>query len=255
MPPEELCAVLTVGDDGSLDRAGTVEAMAEPETEGRASSFGSVAEMYDRFRPGPPMTAVDWVLQSQGGIAADIGAGTGALTRQLDKRVDEVIAVEPDIRMLEVLKDRSPEISAIRGWAEELPIRSGSLGVVTISAAWHWMDADLTIGEVGRVLRSGGVLGVIGNGADRSVEWVAELLGQRNRSPGDRERRHRVELPPRSPFTGIDGTIVKWSVPMTQEQLVVSGWELQLHDHDAAGSERAGAEPHTGRRIVHSHRG
>ncbi len=166
------------------------------------------------------MTAVDWVLQSQGGIAADIGAGTGALTRQLDKRVDEVIAVEPDIRMLEVLKDRSPEISAIRGWAEELPIRSGSLGVVTISAAWHWMDADLTIGEVGRVLRSGGVLGVIGNGADRSVEWVAELLGQRNRSPGDRERRHRVELPPRSPFTGIDGTIVKWSVPMTQEQLV-----------------------------------
>ncbi len=166
------------------------------------------------------MTAVDWVLQSRGGLVADIGAGTGALTRQLLKRVDEVIAVEPDVRMLQVLKSRSPELSAIRGRAEELAIRSGSLDAVTISAAWHWMNADLTVGEIGRVLRSGGVLGVVGNGADRSVEWVAELLGPRDRSPGDRERRHRVELPPRSPFTGADGTILKWSMPMTQEQLV-----------------------------------
>jgi SAM-dependent methyltransferase len=194
--------------------------MAEPDTAGRASSFGSVAEMYDRFRPGPPMTAVDWVLQSTGGIVADIGAGTGVLTRHLSKRVREVIAVEPDLRMLHVLKSRSPEISAIQGRAEGLPIRSGSLDAVTISAAWHWMNTDLTVGEIGRVLRSGGVLGVIGNGADRSVEWVAELLGPRDRSPGDRERRHRVELPPRSPFAGMEGNIVKWSMPMTQEQLV-----------------------------------
>lgn len=168
------------------------------------------------------MTAVDWVLQSGGGIVADIGAGTGALTRQLDKRAHEVIAVEPDIRMLEVLKSRSREISAIQGWAEELPIRSGSLDAATISSAWHWMNAELTIGEISRVLRPGGVLGVIGNGADRSVEWVAELLGTRDRSPGDMERRtrRRFELPPRSPFTGIEGNIVKWSMPMTQEQLV-----------------------------------
>jgi len=166
------------------------------------------------------MAAVDWVLQSRRGMVADIGAGTGALTRQLEMRVHEVVAVEPDIRMLQVLVSRSPEVSAIQGRAEDLPIRSGSLDAVTISAAWHWMTTDLTIGEIGRVLRSGGVLGVIGNGADRSVEWVAELLGPRDRSPGDRERRHRVELPPRSPFTGMEGNSVRWSMPMTQEQLV-----------------------------------
>ncbi len=168
------------------------------------------------------MSAVDWVLQSRGGVAADIGAGTGALTRQLDKRANEVIAVEPDIRMLEVLKSRSPEISAIQSWAEQLPIRSGFLDAVTVSSAWHWMNPEQTIAEIGRLLRPGGVLGVIWNGADRSVEWVAELLGTRDPSPGDDDRRarHRFELPPHSPFAGIEENVVNWSMPMMQEQLV-----------------------------------
>jgi SAM-dependent methyltransferase len=168
------------------------------------------------------MSAVEWVLQSRGGIAADIGAGTGALTRRVQERADRVIAIEPDIRMLEVLKSRSPELSAVRGWAEALPIRSGSLDAVTISSAWHWMDPDRTLAEMARVLRSGGVLGVIWNGADRSVEWVAELLGTRDPSPGDRERgaRHRFELPPGSPFVDLEGNVFKWSKAMSQSQLV-----------------------------------
>ena len=66
--------------------------MATPETAQRASSFGSVADAYDRFRPGPPLSAVDWILSSTGGTAADLGAGTGALTRQLAQRVDNVVA-------------------------------------------------------------------------------------------------------------------------------------------------------------------
>ena len=74
--------------------------MAEPDLHERASSFGSVAEAYDRFRPAPPAEAVDWVLGTAGGVAADIGAGTGALTRQLARRAGWVVAVEPDAVML-----------------------------------------------------------------------------------------------------------------------------------------------------------
>ena len=201
---------------------GTVDSMTETAGTARASSFGSVAASYDRFRPGPPVSAVEWVLPSPVGIAADIGAGTGALTRRVHERADQVIAVEPDIRMLQVLKSRSPELWAIQGWAEHLPIRSGSLDAVTISSAWHWMDPDQTLAELGRVLPSGGVLGVIWNGADRSVEWVSELLGARDPSPGDRDRgaRHRFELPPKSPFADLEGNLFTWSMAMTWEQLV-----------------------------------
>jgi SAM-dependent methyltransferase len=196
--------------------------MAEPALAQRAFSFGSVADAYDRFRPGPPMTAVDWVLRSMGGTAADIGAGTGALTRVLGERMKAVVAIEPDARMLEVLKRRSPQAPAVRGWAEQLPIRSGALDAVTISSAWHWMDPERTISEIGRVIRSGGVLGVIWNGADRSVDWVNELLGDRDPSPGDTDRRsrHRFELPSGSPFSDLEGTVVRWSRSMTREQLI-----------------------------------
>ena len=57
--------------------------MALDERATRAMSFGAIAEDYDRFRPGPPAEAVGWILPRQCESIVDIGAGTGALTRQL----------------------------------------------------------------------------------------------------------------------------------------------------------------------------
>jgi SAM-dependent methyltransferase len=182
-----------------------------------------VAEAYDRFRPGPPPAALAWVLTAPVGTAADIGAGTGALTRELAGRADRVVAVEPDGRMLELLRRRSPAVSAVRGFAEHLPLRSASLDAALVSSAWHWMDPDRTIAEVGRVLRPGGVLGVIWNGADRSVDWVADLLGRRDPSPGDagdRGTRHRFVLPAGSPFAEPTSETINWSRPMSGEDLI-----------------------------------
>ncbi len=62
----------------------------------RAASFGGVADHYERFRPGPPLEAVEWILPERARTVVDLGAGTGALSRLLVDRVDEVIAVEPD---------------------------------------------------------------------------------------------------------------------------------------------------------------
>jgi SAM-dependent methyltransferase len=189
----------------------------------RASSFGSVAETYDRFRPGPPLSAVAWVAGSRVATAVDIGAGTGALTRVLGRWADTVVAVEPDARMLEMLRRRSPQVPAVRSWAEHLPLRSGSVDLATVSSAWHWMDPDRTLAELERVVRPGGVLGVLWNGADRSVGWVSELLGTRDPSPGDREQwrtRHRFSLPDGSRFGELDSCVIDWSLRMGREELV-----------------------------------
>jgi SAM-dependent methyltransferase len=194
--------------------------MTESGTAVRASSFGSVAESYDRFRPGPPLAAGTWLLPSPCGLAADLGAGTGALTRVLAQRADRVIAVEPDARMLAVLRQRSPDVPVVRSWAEAIPIRSGALDAVAISSAWHWMDPDRTVTETARVLRPGGVLGVLRNGADRSVDWVGDLFGPRDPAPGDRERRRRVVLPAGAPFDEVDHITIAWSLPLAAEDLV-----------------------------------
>jgi hypothetical protein len=84
------------------------------------------------------------------------------------------------------------------------------------------MDAERTVAEIGRVIRPEGVLGVIWNGADRSVDWVTGLLGRRDPSPGEKDRRsrHRFVLPTGSPFAGLEETVVTWFRPMTQEELV-----------------------------------
>ncbi len=196
--------------------------MADPSTTPRASSFGSVAENYDRFRPGPPLAAAEWLLPAPCSRAVDLGAGTGALTRVLAERAERVIAVEPDPRMLEVLVRRSPTFSAIRSWAEAIPVRSGAVDAVTVSSAWHWMDPDRTVAETARILRSGGVLGVIRNGADRSVDWVADLFGPRDPAPESRGRpgRRRFALPAGAPFEGVDRTTMAWELSMTADELV-----------------------------------
>jgi SAM-dependent methyltransferase len=189
----------------------------------RARSFGSVAEAYDRYRPGPPGAAVDWVLGGPCGLAVDLGAGTGKLARRLAERTDRVVAVEPDLRMLSVLRTRSPGIGTVCGVAEHLAVASGSVGAVVASSAWHWMDAEATVAEAARVLRPGGVLGVVGGGPDRTIDWVAELLGHRGRPAGDRTapgERHRFELPAGAPFDDLDTSVVEWTLSLTAEELV-----------------------------------
>ena len=122
--------------------------------------------------------------------------------------------------MLSVLARRSPTVIPVEGLAEHLPFGGSTVAAVMISSAWHWMDPQLTIAEIARVLRPGGVLGVLWNGPDRSVGWVGELLGHReapDRSPaGDR---HRFELPDGAPFGDLDRRVIRWSLTMTTEEL------------------------------------
>src|SRR5262249_11819830 len=65
----------------------------------QARSFGSAAERYDRYRPGYAREAVVWAVGERPLRIADLGAGTGILSRLLRRLGHEVIAVEPDDQM------------------------------------------------------------------------------------------------------------------------------------------------------------
>src|ERR1700690_3472885 len=129
--------------------------------EERAMSFGSIAVDYDRLRPGPPPDAVDWLLPAGSQTVVDLGAGTGLLSRALAGKAAHVIAVEPDARMRAVLEARSPGVRALAGKGEAIPLPDASADGVFVSSAWHWMDPDLAVPEIGRVLRDGGRFGLI----------------------------------------------------------------------------------------------
>ncbi len=139
----------------------------------RASSFGGIASHYERYRPGPPMAAVDWILPEGARTVVDLGAGTGGLTRLLVERGLDVIAVEPDDRMRAVLSEGVPSARAVAGRGESMPLPDSGADAVIASTSWHWMDLVPTLTEVARVLTPGGVLGVMWTGPDPDAPFMA----------------------------------------------------------------------------------
>lgn len=145
----------------------------------RAHSYGSIAADYAAYRPGYSDAAIDWMLaplaELTGGVALDLGAGTGKLTEPLVRRGFETTAVEPDAAMLGELSKLLPSVRALIGTAEAIPIPDDAVDVVLVGAALHWFDRARALAEIARVLRPGGVLGVLTNPYDDRVPWVARF--------------------------------------------------------------------------------
>jgi len=175
-----------------------------------ATSFGQVADSYDKVRPGPAPEAVDWLLPDGCLVAVDLAAGTGLFTRAVEGRVPRVVAVEPDERMRGVLAQRSQGVEVLAGTAEEIQLPDSFADVVLVSTAWHWFDPERAVPEIARVLKDGGRLGVLWTSRDRDQDWVAELDLLRDGRAGEPqtiaevraqlEEHHSVVLPSQAPF-------------------------------------------------------
>lgn len=112
---------------------------------------------------------------------ADLGAGTGKLTRQLVALGYDVVAVEPLPEMAERLRAAVPGVAVLDGSAESIPLPDGSADAVVAAQAYHWFDPAVALPEIARVLRPGGTLGIVWNARDDGEPWVArlsELLGE-----------------------------------------------------------------------------
>ena len=194
------------------------------------SSFGTVADEYNRLRPGPSDEALDWLLPDGASDVLEIGAGTGVLTRLLEQRVAHVSAVEPDDRMRAVLASRNAGVEVLAGQAEELPASTCSYDVVIAASAWHWVDEERAVPEVARVLRPSGRLSLVWSGPDRSVDWVRSLwaggiiFSPEEQADVDARRRRRhtvhVDIGGQSPFLEPETGLFRWSRPMTKRDLV-----------------------------------
>ena len=150
----------------------------------RSDSFGAVASTYQRYRPGPPEEAVNWYLPKRVERVVDLGAGTGALSRLLVGKADQVVAVEPDDRMRAVLVGDLPDVDAVKGTGEDMPMHDRSADAVLASSSWHWMDVEPTLREVRRVLKTGGLLGAMWSGPDPEGPFIVQARALIAQSPG-----------------------------------------------------------------------
>jgi SAM-dependent methyltransferase len=129
--------------------------------------FQAGAAAYERGRPGYPAGAIEWLRTEldlrPGRTVADVGAGTGKLTRKLIATGATVVAVEPVPGMREVLAQAVPGTQVLDGTAEALPVADHSFDAITVAQAFHWFDVPRTLAEFHRVLRPGGRFAVIWN--------------------------------------------------------------------------------------------
>lgn len=191
-------------------------------SDGRATSFGAEAASYEAGRPDYPFDTVAWMLEPLAAGArrvADVGAGTGKLTRVLAAAPGaEVVAVDPDAEMLRTLRENVPGIPTFVGTAEALPLPDASLDAVVLGQAWHWVDPVAASAEIGRVLRPGGALGLVWNLRDDREPWVRRLTDIMHTSPaegmfdGDGPR-------VAGPFAQLESKVWEWVRPMTRAQV------------------------------------
>jgi SAM-dependent methyltransferase len=185
----------------------------------RGRSFGSAADAYAVGRPTYPAEAVAWLLEGAATVV-DVGAGTGKLTSGLlAAGRDVVAAVDPDPGMLAALEREVPGVRVLVGTAESVPLPAASVDAAVLGQAWHWVDPEAGSAELGRVVRPGGVLGLIWNIRDEGEPWVAALGAIMHGSDAERmigEGRVRVA----EPFGPLTLHTVRWTVPRTPDEIV-----------------------------------
>lgn len=146
-------------------------------------SFDSVAEEYDRVRPGYPASIVDAACAAGGLVpgspVVEVGCGTGKLTEALVERGLRVEAVDPGGALLEVARRRTAG-SSVRfhlGRFEDVELPDGAFDAVFSATAFHWVDPDVGWSKAARVLRPGGLLALLlRTGGSASPELRAAFL-------------------------------------------------------------------------------
>jgi len=118
-------------------------------------AFAALAEDYDLGRAPWPPEMLDGIDAE---CVLDLAAGTGKLTALLAERFASVVAVEPLPEMRAVLQRNVPEVRAVAGTAEQIPLDDAFVDAVFVADAFHWFHSELAAHEIERVLRPRGWL-------------------------------------------------------------------------------------------------
>ncbi len=147
--------------------------------------FSAKAEKYARYRWDYAPKAIRRIFEltgiDAGSLVADIGAGTGILTRHFVGKCQLVYAVEPNRPMRALAEQSLREMSgwqALDACAEATMLPPHSLDLITVAQALNWFDPQPTRHEFRRILKADGWLAAIrnvgsyGSGLDAALETV-----------------------------------------------------------------------------------
>ena len=125
----------------------------------------------------------------------DLGAGTGKLTEALVARGLDVVAIDPSPNMLAQLSAKLPDVHALVATSEATGLPDASMDAVVVGSAFHWFTRPDAEREIARVLRPGGVVGLLWNIRDPSSAAVQAFhLAQAHTTETNPPDHSQVEL-------------------------------------------------------------
>ena len=192
------------------------------------------------FRLAPLFAEVAGVQAGQ--RVLDVGAGTGALSAELERRGAEVAAADPSPSFVAALERRLPGIEVRAAPAEELPWPDESFDAALAQLVLTFMnDAPAGVAEMRRVVRPGGVVAACmwdRQGMDMlaAVSRTQQALGARGTTEALTGYRSRDEI--EGLFTGAEFTDVRTELLEVENEY--AAFE-ELWDTVADGAGPAGA--------------
>jgi ubiquinone/menaquinone biosynthesis C-methylase UbiE len=137
--------------------------------------FSDRVENYVKYRPTYPSAVLTSLVEACGlsptWAIADIGSGTGILSKLFLDNGNVVYAVEPNDEMrtaAERLLAAFPNFKSVRGQAEQTTLDDRSINCITVGQAFHWFDPVKAKTEFTRVLQPRGWVVLVWN--DRKVD-------------------------------------------------------------------------------------
>lgn len=134
------------------------------------SRFSSRVENYVKYRPGYPHAVVELLREECGltraSVVADVGSGTGLLSRLFLEQGNRVCGVEPNREMREAgerLLASYPNFTSVEGAAEATTLGDASVDFVVAGQSFHWFDRARARREFVRVLKPGGWVALVWN--------------------------------------------------------------------------------------------
>jgi len=154
--------------------------------------YSTKAEDYAAHRPDYARKAISALVEltrlDSTWVVADIGSGTGNLSRHLVGHTRWVFAIEPNDAMrhqAEHLLGGYTSFKSIVGTAEQTTLPNHIVDLITVGQALHWFDGPCARREFARILKPCGLLAVLWNQFDGSEQPNIDYYF----APGTYERR------------------------------------------------------------------
>ena len=151
--------------------------------------FTSKSENYAKYRPDYLPEAIQTIIEhaklTPASVVADIGSGTGMVTRHFVENGNPVYAVEPNPEMRQIAEvqiGKCPKFHSVNGNSEGTTLREASIDLITVGQAIGWFNPEPSKQEFLRILKPNGWFSILQHSRlnDELTQAISQVCSAEN---------------------------------------------------------------------------